>query len=166
MTRFNPPHWPLWLVLLVAVSLSAVPLPDYLQPVRPPWAAMAVVYWTMMWPRHCGLVSAWVVGLLLDLLQGTLLGQHAVALAVLSYLTLKFHLQIRIFPLWQLTVTVFSLLAINALIVFLIDGFSGEPLGGMSRWTQVLSGAVLWPMVMAIMDRIRERLETQGKTFL
>ncbi len=166
MSRHEQRLWPVWMVLIAAVALSALPLPDMLQPVRPPLAAMTVIYWSMMWPQRFGLGSAWVVGLLLDILQGTLLGQHAIALAIIAYLTLKFHLQIRIFPLWQLTVTVFALLAIDSLIVLLIDGYAGNPLGGLARWSQVLTGAILWPIVMALMDRIREQLKSQDRTII
>jgi rod shape-determining protein MreD len=119
----------------------------------------------MMWPRLFGLGSAWIIGLILDILQGSLLGQHAMALLVVGYLTIRFHLQIRIFPLWQLTATVFALLAIEAFILFWIDGIAGNPAVGYARWTQVLTGAVLWPLVMTLMDRIRERIEYRDRTF-
>ena len=109
--------------------------------------------------------SAWLIGLLLDILQGSTLGQHALALTVVAYITLRLHRQIRIFPLWQLTVTVLALLFLEAFILFWIDGVAGNPPVGLSRWTQVVTGAVLWPPVMAIMDRLRERLERRDTTF-
>ncbi len=165
MPRANAPRWPVWVILVVATGLVSVPLPDVLTPFRPPWATMAVIYWIMMWPRAFGPVAAWFIGLMLDVLQGELLGQHALALTVVGYLTLRFHLQIRIFPLWQLTATVFALLAIEAFILFWIDGVAGNPPVGLARWTQVLTGAVLWPPVMAIMDRARERIEYRDPTF-
>ena len=85
--------------------------------------------------------------------------------ATVAYLTMKFHLQIRIFPLWQLTMTVFALLAVNAFIQFWIDGVAGIPSAGVARWTQVLSGAVLWPPMMAIMDRVRMQSERRKTSF-
>jgi rod shape-determining protein MreD len=158
-------RWPVWLVLLAATALEVLPLPDAFTPFRPPWATLALIYWIMMWPRLFGLGSAWIIGLILDILQGSLLGQHAMALLVVGYLTIRFHLQIRIFPLWQLTATVFALLAIEAFILFWIDGIAGNPAVGYARWTQMLTGAVLWPLVMALMDRIRERIEYRDRTF-
>jgi len=165
VSRHSASHWPAWFVLVAAAALVSLPLPDFLTPFRPPWAAIAVIYWIMMWPRVFGVGSAWVIGLLLDILQGDLLGQNALALSVIGYLTLHFHLQIRIFPLWQLTMTVFALLVINAFILFWIDGVAGHPPAGFDRWTQVIVGGVLWPPLMAIMDRIRERIERRGPTF-
>ncbi len=166
MSRHSTPHWPVWLVLIAAVALVSLPLPDVLTPFRPPWAAMAIIYWVMMWPRVFGVGSAWTLGLLLDVLQGELLGQNALALSVIGYLTLRFHLQIRIFPLWQLTMTVFALLVINAFILFWIDGVAGNPSAGLARWTQVIIGGILWPPVMAIMDRLRVRVENRNPTFM
>ena len=46
--------WPVWVVMLAAISLEVLPLPGFVQPLRPPWAAIAVIYWTMMWPRRFG----------------------------------------------------------------------------------------------------------------
>ena len=156
---------PIWIVLLIATALVSLPLPDSIAPFRPPWATLAVIYWIMMWPRMFGIGSAWIIGLILDILQGELMGQHAFALSVVAYLTLRFHLQIRIFPLWQLTITVLALLAVEAFILFWIDGVAGNPTFGFGHWSQVVAGAILWPPVMAIMDRIRERVERQDSKF-
>jgi len=165
MPRTNASRWPVWLILIAATGLVSIPLPDVLTPFRPPWATMTVIYWVMMRPRAFGLGTAWIFGLILDVLQGELLGQHAMALTIVAYLTLRFHLQIRIFPLWQLTMTVCALMAIEAFILFWIDGVAGNPPVGFARWTQVLAGAILWPPVMAIMDRARERIEYRDPTF-
>jgi rod shape-determining protein MreD len=166
MSRHSASRWQIWLVLLTTAALVSLPLPDGLTPFRPPWATLAVIYWIMMWPRLFGLGTAWLVGLMLDILQGELLGQHALAMTVVGYLTLRFHLQIRIFPLWQLTMTVFALLTVEAFIMFWIDGIVGNPPLGVARWTQVIFGAILWPPVMAIMDRIRESIASRDRTFI
>jgi len=158
-------RWPIWIILLTAAALVSVPLPEAMTPFRPPWATLAIIYWTMMWPRVFGLGTAWIVGLMIDILYGELMGQHALALTVVAYLTLRFHLQIRIFPLWQLTMTVFALLVIEAFILFWIDGVAGNPPVGIARWSQAVIGAILWPPVMALMDRARERVEHRDPTF-
>ncbi len=162
----KPVVWPVWVVMITAISLEIVPLPGFMQPLRPPWAAIAVIYWTMMWPRRFGLGAAWIVGITLDVLHGTLLGENAIALSIVAYLTLRFHLQIRIFPMWQLTMTVFALLATNAFIQFWIDGVAGVGAAGIIRWTQVMTGAILWPPLMALMDRVRVQIQTRGSAFI
>jgi len=148
-------YWPALVCLIVAAMLEVMPLPGFLALWRPPFAAVAIIYWVMMWPDKVGIGTAFIIGLILDLLHGTLLGQNALSLSVVAYLTFRFHLRIRIFPLWQLTLTVLALLTVNAFVQLWIDGVAGAPPAGIARWTQVISGAVLWPVLMGIMDRVR-----------
>jgi rod shape-determining protein MreD len=162
-TRMSP--LTLWMTLVAAIALAIVPLPGPVEPFRPPFVTMVIIYWSMMWPRLCGPLTAFVAGLIVDVLYGSMLGQHALALTVVSYLTLRFHLQIRIFPLWQLTMTAFMLMAIDAFFVFWADGIGGYPSGGAARWTQVLAGGVAWAPVMAVLDNLRLRAENRSKRF-
>lgn len=155
----------LWTTIVVAVALAIVPLPAVLEPFRPPWVTMVLIYWCMMWPRLCGVLTAFIAGLMLDVLFGSLLGQHALSLSVVAYLTQRFHLQIRIFPLWQLTMTAFVLLAVDAFFIFWIDGIAGYAGGNLARWTQVLAGGVIWAPLMALLDTIRLRAENRSRGF-
>jgi rod shape-determining protein MreD len=162
-TRMSPVT--LWLTLIGAMVLTVVPLPELAEPWRPPFVTMAIIYWAMMWPRLCGTLTAFIAGLMLDLLYGSMLGEHAFALTVVAYLTVRFHLQIRIFPLWQLTFTAFMLMAIDAFLVFWADGIAGYPSGGFARWTQVIAGGLAWAPVMAFLDNVRLRAENRSKRF-
>jgi rod shape-determining protein MreD len=157
--------WPVFAAIAAAVALEIVPLPNILQGFRPPFAAMIMIYCAMMWPQRFGIGTAFCVGLCLDILHGQLLGQNALALSAVTYLTLRFHLQIRIFPLWQLTVTVFALLAFGAFLQFVIEGVAGLAPAGITRWTRVVSGTLFWPLVMGIMDRIRLLVESRRSSF-
>ena len=162
----RPIHsWPPYLALLVALAIEIAPLPEVLQLFRPPFVAMVLIYWIMMWPQRIGLGIAFVAGIALDILHGQLLGQNAFSLTVVAFLTLRFHLQIRIFPLWQLTMTVFALLAMDALLRFLIEGIAGLPRTGYGNWTRVIIGTLIWPILMAILDTLRMRAETRPSQF-
>jgi len=157
--------WPVMVAFIAAIALEVVPLPDGLQPFRPPLPAMVLIYWAMMWPQRFGLGTAFIIGICLDILHGQLLGQNALCLSVIAYLTVRFHLQIRIFPLWQLTMTVFALLSIEALLQFLIEGVAGLETGSLARVTRVLSGTLLWPLLLGIMDRLRIQAENRDPSF-
>lgn len=156
---------PIWLVMVAALALALVPVPGPVAWLAPPWVTLAVIYWVLMRPAQFGVISAWIVGLVLDVAQGSLLGQHALTLALVAWVVLRFHLQIRVFPLWQLTLTVLALLATEAFLNLWIDGVTGHASLGLARWGGVVSGAVLWPVVMALMDRVRERLERRATRF-
>ena len=149
--------WPRVLVsVVVALALAIVPLPQWLDAVRPSWLALLVIYWILHEPRRVGLLTAWLVGILLDTLHGVLLGQHALALIVIGFVTQHFNLRIRVFPMSQQVATVFMLVAIYEFVMFWIDGVSGQPDGDWRRWLPVLSSAAVWPIVHALMQRLRE----------
>ena len=87
---------------------TIAPMPDWASPFRPDWVALTLIYWTMMLPRTYSIGTAWIVGIVLDVAQGTLLGQHAIALCFVAYIAVKFHLQFRVFPVSQMSATVFA----------------------------------------------------------
>ncbi|MEO7386037.1 MAG: rod shape-determining protein MreD [Gammaproteobacteria bacterium] len=159
------PRWPIWLLVVVALVAEALPLPAAVAPLRPAWTTMVVIYWSLMWPGRFGVFSAFLVGLLVDVAQGSLLGQHALSLSLIAYLVLRFHLQMRVFPLWQLTLSVFALMFLQAFVLLWIDGATGRAEFGTARWGPVVAAAVFWPVLMAAMDRMRERLERRDSSF-
>jgi rod shape-determining protein MreD len=161
----KPPRWPVWLLLLAAVAVEIVPLPAGLAPFRPPWATLVLMYWALMWPGRVGIFTAFIIGLCLDVAEGSLLGQNAFVLAGLAYVVLRFHLRMRVFPLWQLTLSVFVLLFMAGFLDLWIDGIAGQATFGPARWGPVASATLLWPLVMGAMDRVRERLERRDRSF-
>ncbi|MBN8280782.1 MAG: rod shape-determining protein MreD, partial [Gammaproteobacteria bacterium] len=110
-------------------------------------------------------ISAFLAGLLVDVAHGSLLGQHALSLSLVAFLVLRLHLQMRVFPLWQLTLSVFALMMLEAFLLLWIDGATGRAEFGPGRWGPVLAAGVFWPLLMAIMDRFRERLERRDSSF-
>ena len=158
-------RWPVWCILLLALAVELVPLPDAVQPLRPAFTTMTLIYWTLMWPGRFGVFAAFVYGLLVDIAHGSLLGQHALTLSVVSYLVLRLHLQLRVFPVWQLVLAVFALVFLEAFLLLWIDGATGRATLGPQRWGPVFAAAVLWPVLMGVMDRVRERLERRKSSF-
>jgi rod shape-determining protein MreD len=151
--------------MLLALAAELLPLPAFAQSFRPAFTTMTLIYWTLMWPGRVGVFSAFVYGLLIDIAHGSLLGQHALTLSVVSYLVLRVHLQLRVFPVWQLMLAVFALVFLEAFLLLWIDGATGRATLGPQRWGPVFAAAVFWPVLMALMDRVRERLERRKSTF-
>ncbi len=75
---------------------------------------------------------------------------------VVVYLSLRFHLRIRVFPIWQMSMTVFAMLAIHEFLLFWVDGAVGRSVPYMERWAPVLTSALLWPLVLGVFDRARQ----------
>jgi len=148
---------PVILSFVVGLMLTIMPLPDAIDALRPDWIAMLVIYWAMQLPRTWSVGTAWVVGIILDVSQGTLLGQHALALCCIAFITVRFHLLMRVFPIPQLTATIFPILAIYQFLLFWINGVAGVNAPAIAYWGPVISGTVLWPILMTVLSGMRYR---------
>ena len=142
---------------MVSISATIAPLPEWIEPFRPDWVALTLIYWSMTFPKSYSVGGAWITGIVLDVAQGTLLGQHALALTLTIYITVKFHLQLRQFPIAQLAATVFALLALYQFILFWVNGVAGVSSPAVTYWGPVIGGAIIWPLISVIYSGVRER---------
>ena len=150
---------PVIISIVVALMLTLLPLPDAVDAFRPDFVILVLIYWAMMLPRTWSVGSAWIVGLLLDVAQGTILGQHALALCFIVFVTVRFHLLMRVFPMSQLTATVFALLALYEFLLFWINGVADVSAPAISYWGPVISGTIIWPVVSMFLSGIRMRIQ-------
>jgi rod shape-determining protein MreD len=142
---------------LVAIVLTILPLPIWARPFRPEWYALVLIYWCLAAPSRVGVGAAWLLGIALDVLRGALLGQHALGLSVLAYLTLKLRQRVRAFPLWQQAVTVLVLLAIEQLLSLWALGIAGHPPQSWSYWAPSVVGMLLWPWIFVVLRDVHRR---------
>lgn len=152
--------FPVILFFLVALSLEVAPMPGTLEPWRPPWVALSVIYWSMHRPARYGVGIAWLIGLLLDVLKGSVLGQNALSMAVAAYVTVKLCQRLRVFPIWQQAISVSLIIAVLGFIGFWIQGMTGELQGGLLRLAPIVSTLIVWPPMSWLTDRLiasRER---------
>jgi len=141
------------LTAVAALALTVLPLPQWLDIVRPAFLTLTVLYWSIATPRAGGVGLGWLCGLLLDVVQGPVLGQHALALSLVSYLAVREHQRIRSKPAFQQSLIVFGALAIYEFMVFAIDGWSGHPITSPLRWIHTVTGALVWPAAAAILSQ-------------
>lgn len=153
---------PALVTVVVALMLMIVPLPELAEPFRPDWVALVLIFWAMQLPRTWGVVTAWCIGIVLDVAQGTLLGQHALALCLIVYLTVRLHLLMRVFPLLQLTATVFALLALYQFVLFWVNGVAGLSPEAIHYWAPVVSGTLLWPFLYMFLSGVRYGAPSSG----
>jgi rod shape-determining protein MreD len=141
--------------IVASLMLAIAPMPDWAESFRPDWVPLTLIFWSMLLPRTYGIGWAWIIGLILDVAQGTLFGQHALALTLIIYITVKFHLQIRVFPMLQMTATVFALLALYQFILFWINGVAGINAPAVTYWGPVVGGTLVWPLLSMVYGSIR-----------
>ncbi len=145
------------LSVFIALIFAILPLPDALEPAKPNLLLLFVIYWALSSPRIAGLMFAWFCGLAIDLLKGPLLGQHAAAFLLIAFLTHRFQLRMRIFPIYHQTLTVFMLLALYEFLLFWIDGIIGQAVTTWMRWLPVLTSTLVWPLLVAMLDTWNRR---------
>jgi rod shape-determining protein MreD len=144
--------WFIALTLVLALFANLLPLSGIALALRPDFLALVLLFWCIREPRFVGVGSAWFVGLVMDVGDATLFGQHALAYAVLAYAADYFRRRVLRFPLWQQAAQVAVLLALCAGLVVLLRAVGGAPL---PRWTYAvppLSGALLWPLVTVVLQ--------------
>lgn len=153
---------PVIVTFVVGLMLSIMPLPEAVAPFRPDWLALLAIFWAMQLPRTWSVGSAWIVGVILDVTYGTLLGQHALGLCVIVFITVRFHLLMRVFPLSQLTATVFALLALYQFLLFWINGVASVSAPLVSYWGPVITGTLIWPFLYLFLSGVRYRARAGG----
>jgi rod shape-determining protein MreD len=147
----------IYLSFIGAMILLILPLPDWAKIYRPDWVALILIYWSMAIPQRVGLWTALIIGLLIDSLQGTLLGQHALALVVITYLNLNVYMRVRVWSLAQQSLYVFGLLVINQLIISWMDGIMGLPVPVQAAFGGPFIGMLMWPWAFLILRNIRRK---------
>jgi rod shape-determining protein MreD len=151
--------------MIVALMLVMLPLPNWAAHFRPDWVTLVMIYWVMALPEHVGVTIAWVFGLLLDVTQGAILGQHALGLVLVAYLVMLEYQRIRVFSLLQQSLVILVLLLIKQLLVLWVSGIVGQaPEDLVSYFMPSLVGAIIWPWLFVILRDVRRRF-TLSKRF-
>ena len=142
----------LLLSALLALILTVLPLPWWLDVARPACLVLTVLYWSVNAPRAGGLAIGFFAGLMLDVFQGPVLGEHALALSLITYIAVREHQRIRSKPAIQQALIVFPALMLYEVLLFMIDGWTGHPVTSPLRWVHTVSGALIWPPAAAILS--------------
>jgi rod shape-determining protein MreD len=142
----------LLLSAVVALILTVLPLPRWLDVVRPAFLVLTVLYWSVNAPRAGGLAIGFFAGLMLDIFQGPVLGEHALALSLITYIAVREHQRIRSKPAIQQALIVLAALLMYEVVLFMIDGWTGHPVTSPLRWVHPFTGALIWPVAAAILS--------------
>jgi len=143
------------LTVIAALFLSELPLPDIVAPFQPEWGILVLIYWSMALPERIGVGTAWFVGLLLDVLRDTLLGQYALAFTLTIFITSKLYQRIRNFPIQQQVITIFFVMLIHTSLVVIIKALTGTNVYTAMAIVPALISAIFWPLIYFILRNIR-----------
>jgi rod shape-determining protein MreD len=147
-----PKLWFVLVTLFVAFVANLLPLSGFALALRPDFFALVLLYWAIHQPRWIGVGAAWCCGLLTDVVEANLFGQHALAYAILGFSAEYFHRRVLRFPLWQQSLHVLGLLLLTQVVVLVLRLMSGAaPPNPMFLLTTVTS-VMLWPPLSAFLQ--------------
>ena len=147
--------WLMPVSIVIALLLGLLPLPDLLQPLRPYWLALSVAYWVIEAPDSAGLGFAVAIGLVADLMFGTLLGEQALRLLIMAFILQRFRARLRFFPMSQQALAIGGLLLNDRIVTTVVHLALGEPTLPWEYWWAPLLGMLLWPPLFVLMDALR-----------
>ncbi|PTS85867.1 rod shape-determining protein MreD [Pseudomonas sp. HMWF032] len=150
--------WFVWLTLALALLLSVASMPKFMELGRPLWLALFLTYWVLALPHRVGMTTAWALGLLADVLNGSLLGQNALILTLITFLVLTLHQRLRMFPMWQQSTVLLVVFGLAQLVQLWLNALTGSRPPTLAFVLPALVSALLWPWVCAILRGLHQRL--------
>ncbi|MCC8378387.1 MULTISPECIES: rod shape-determining protein MreD [unclassified Xenorhabdus] len=153
--------WVVWLSFLIAMVLQSMPWPEQVDVFRPTLPVLCLIYWLLAIPHRISVGTGFILGILIDLLQGSILGAHALAFSLVSFLVaFKFQL-IRNMALWQQSLIVMILSTLINLCVFLTHALILQTIFHSEVfWNGVVNG-ILWPWLFLLMRKIRRQFSVR-----
>ncbi len=148
----------LFIIFVTAFILEIMPWPTEIQGLRPSWAVLLLIYWALALPHKISVGSAFVTGIIWDIVLGSILGIHALVLSIAIYMIAKHHLILRNLSLWLQSILIMGYIAFIKIMIFLVElilhsvSFNPQDLLG-----AVISG-LLWPWIYLLMRQIRRGL--------
>jgi rod shape-determining protein MreD len=140
--------------LVVALMLNWLPWQGVWLVIRPDFVALVLLYWCTHKPYHVGICIAWVVGILADVADASLFGQHALAYSVLAFSGIVLHRRVLMFNLSQQTLQIFPLL----LLAYAIYAVVHWQLRGNIAWEYFIGSvvsALLWAPLTILLQALR-----------
>ena len=139
------------LTLVLALFLNLLPWSGFGLLIRPDFVALVLVYWCIHWPRKVGFGTAWGMGLLMDVADATLLGEHAFAYSLLVYLAILVRRRVLLFGAREQVWHILLVLLITQLAILLIKVYSGAEFIGWGYFLSSVTGSLLWPALSALL---------------
>ena len=142
-------------ITFIAFIVGAIALPSMIEMISPFWLLLFFIYWLIYSDSNVIYSSAFVLGILLDVFQGGILGQNALALVISSAFILSVKKSFFVSNLTTQQVYVF-IASLMYLIVFLITHITVQDL--QFQWLIIftpLTGAILWPVVRFSLAKLK-----------
>lgn len=135
--------WFISLSLLLALFLNLIPFGRL--PLVPDWVALVLAFWCIHQPLKVGMGTAFFLGLAMDVADGSVMGQHALAYVLLAFVGCGLSRRILWFPLLLQAAHILPLLLVTQLVMLAtrMTG-SGAEFPGLLWFASSFVAAALW----------------------
>jgi rod shape-determining protein MreD len=151
----------IWFSLFVALAFNVLPwgraagVPDFL--------AVALVFWNVHQPRRVGVGAAFVLGIVMDVHQGALLGQHALAYTLLSFFAITVHRRLLWFTVASQAVQIVPLFVAAHAVSLIVRMIAGAGFPGWGLIMAPMLESLLWPVVSFLLLAPQRRAPDRDK---
>ena len=154
---FRSPWFFICITFFIALVLSIMPLPIALNPWRPDWLALVLIYWTMALPHRVNIGVAWTLGFVLDILLGTVMGVHAFTMALVIFISASNFQKLRNFSIWQQSAIIFVFLILYHFIIFWANRFLIQVEFSASYLYPAITSSLFWFWCFPVLRGYRRR---------
>lgn len=149
------------LTLLLAIVLALVPLPagspEGLKFLRPDWVGLGLIYWAIAVPERVGVLTAFALGLVTDLVLSTGFGYHSLGFVILAALAASSYQQVRMLEIWQQAMLVIFALFLVTTAQYAVLTLIMERQLSLLVFLKPLSSGLMWPWVFLLLRLCRRR---------
>ncbi len=150
-----------WMTLFIGVISQIMPLPSVVDAWRPDWLLMIVLYWSIALPHRYNILTAWVLGRVLDILLGATLGVRSLAMSLVIYVAILHCQRLRNFPKWQQSLVIMLLICMYHLVIYWVEFVMQEAVFDTDLFLPAISGLVIWPWIFWILRRVRRHYKVR-----
>lgn len=130
------------LSLVMALLLDLMPLGRL--PGVPDWVALVLAFWSVREPLRIGMTTAFLLGIVMDVADASLMGQHALAYVLVAYGASRLSRRILWFSLPQQALHILPLLLLMQLVILIVRLIAGAEFPGWSYFLSSVTAALLW----------------------
>lgn len=145
-------------IFIIALVLEIAPWPTGFQAFKPAWLVLVLTYWILALPTKINVGTAFVLGVIWDLVIGSILGVHGLVLSVLAYILARYNQILSNLSLWQQSLLMIIFIFMLRLAIFLVELFIHNAVFNWQEIFGAIVSGVLWPWMFLLLRRVQRQL--------
>ena len=146
-----------YLNLIMAVLVKLMPFDKVILVLRPDFVALTLLYWNIHQPQQAGMGIAFLCGLVMDVVDTSMMGQHAIAYCLMTFFALILHRRLRLFSAFRQIPAVLWILLLGQAMIFLTGILAGTYIPEWYFFLGSVTGALCWPLFVFLLGSFRKQ---------